>query len=162
MDENLKSRADAKHKFTRKVNLLKDAHARDDPLQALKDIYHEVCEQFDRVEEINDTMVNSLDTKDESYDSLVNDLELYIMDVERVKNDVHAMVVKSENCGNSSVTDLPKTRMQRLNPPHFDGKIRECCTFSKDYVRLMKPVYGDDPYAFVPACQGKHWKSFVE
>lgn len=156
MDENLKkSRADAKRKFTRKVNLLKDAHARNDPLQVLKDIYHEVCEQFNRVEEINDVMVNSLDTKDESYDSLVTDLENYIMDVERVKNDVHAMVVKSENCGNTSVTDVPKTRMQRLNPPHFDGKIREYCTFSKDYARLMKPVYGDDPYALRSCLSGE-------
>ncbi len=45
--------------------------------------------------------------------------------------------------------------MQRLAPPHFDGKIRDYPTFCKDYERLMKPVYGDDTYVLRSCLSGE-------
>ncbi|XP_045117673.1 uncharacterized protein LOC123508205 [Portunus trituberculatus] len=156
MDATLrKSRADAKRKFTRKVTLLKEAYARKDPIQVLKDIYSDVCEQFVQVEEINEKLMDSLDTKSEDYDSVINSHESYIVEVESTKNVVHAMIVKAGNDGKPGVADLSKTRMQRLSPPHFDGKIREYSTFCKDYDRLMKSVYGDDPYALRSCLSGE-------
>lgn len=65
------------------------------------------------------------------------------------------MVVKVENCVETRVADLPKTRMQRLAPPHFDCKVKEYSTFRKDSEKLMKSAYGDDPYALRSCLSGE-------
>ncbi|KAK3879621.1 hypothetical protein Pcinc_015822 [Petrolisthes cinctipes] len=150
MDQDLKdSRAVAKRKFTRKVNLLREAHSQNDPMAVLHDIYSDdILVQFKVMEEINEKLVKSLNSSDENYDKMIDELEIYITDVERVKNDAHAMISKP-------VSDLPKLRMQRLTPPHFNGTIRKYPTFCKDYERLMKPVYEDDPYVLRSCLSGE-------
>ncbi|KAK3894277.1 hypothetical protein Pcinc_001956 [Petrolisthes cinctipes] len=150
MDQDLKdSRAVAKRKFTRKVNLLREAHSQNDPMAVLQDIYSDdILVQFKVMEEINEKLVKSLNSSDENYDKMIDELEIYITDVERVKNDAHAMISKP-------VSDLPKLRMQRLTPPHFNGSIRKYLTFCKDYERIMKPVYEDDPYVLRSCLSGE-------
>ncbi|KAK3884848.1 hypothetical protein Pcinc_010889 [Petrolisthes cinctipes] len=150
MDQDLKdSRAVAKRKFTRKVNLLREAHSQNDPMAVLQDIYSDdILVQFKVMEEINEKLVKSLNSSDENYDKMIDELEIYITDFERVKNDAHAMISKP-------VSDLPKLRMQRLTPPHFNGSIRKYPTFCKDYERIMKPVYEDDPYVLRSCLSGE-------
>ena len=154
MDEQLvKARIIAKRKFTRKVNLLKEAHTQEDPLEVLRDIYDDVCEQFIQIEKINDQLAESIDTKGQNFDVLISDLDHYITDVERTKNAAHAIIAKVAREEKTSVKEMHKVRMQWLTSPHFDSKIRDYPTFCKDYVRLMKPVY-DDPCLTVLPVRG--------
>ena len=154
MDKKLKnSRAVAKRKFTRKVSL--KAHALKDPLQVLQDIYDGISEQFKAVEEMNDKLFKSLDSSDCDYENVIEDLELYITDIERVKNEAHSIIAKAMCDEKQTVSDLLKLRMQRLTPPHFTGRIREYSTFRKDYERLTKPVYDDDPYVLRSCLSGE-------
>ncbi|KAK3893726.1 hypothetical protein Pcinc_000922 [Petrolisthes cinctipes] len=107
MDQDLKdSRAVAKRKFTRKVNLLREVHSQNDPMAVLQDIYSDILVQFKVMEEINEKLVKSLNSSDENYDKMIDELEIYITDVERVKNDAHAMISKP-------VSELPKLRVLR-------------------------------------------------
>lgn len=155
MDEQLlKERAITKRKFTRKVNLLKEAHARKDPMEVLRGIYDEVCEQFIQIEKINEKLAETIDTKEENYDVLINELELYITNVERTKNETRTIIAKVTG-EEKSFKEVQKVRMQRLTPPRFEGKIRDYPTFCKDYERLMKPVYEDDPYVLRSCLAGE-------
>ena len=156
MDEQLvKARTNTKRKFTRKVNLLKEAHAQQDPLEVLRGIYDDVCEQFIEIEKINDKLAESIDAKELNYDVLIRDLDAYTTDVERTKNAAHALIAKVTSEEKMSVKEIPKVRMQRLTPPHFNGKIRDYPTFCKDYERLMKSVYEDDPYVLRSCLSGE-------
>lgn len=40
-----------------------------------------------------------------------------------------------------------QVKVKTIDPPRFDGKIREYPTFKKNYLRLMEKKYGQDPYA---------------
>ncbi|XP_071519126.1 uncharacterized protein [Panulirus ornatus] len=156
MDEQLmKERTLAKRKFTRKVNLLKEAQGRDDRLEVLRGIYDDVCKQFLEIEKINEQLAESLDTKKSNYDVLINELDTYITDIERTKIQAHAIIAKVTKKDKASVNEMHKVRMQRLTPPHFDGKIRDYPTFCKDYERLMKSVYEDDPYVLRSCLSGE-------
>ena len=98
MDQELKNgRAVAKRKFTRKVNLLREAHARKDPMQVLKDIYSDVSVQFRVVEDINEELFKAIARSDPNYEAKIEELEIYITDVERVKNEAFAIMCKVEN-----------------------------------------------------------------
>ncbi len=62
MDEQLvRTRTIVKRKFTQKVNILKQVHTKEVPLEVLKGIYEEVCEQFTQIEKINDKLAESID-----------------------------------------------------------------------------------------------------
>ena len=136
------------------MNLLREAHARKDPLEVLQDIYDSISEQFKVVEEINDKLFKSLDSSDCDYENVIEDLELYITNIERVKNETHSIIAKAMCDEKLTVSDLPKLRKQRLTPPDFTGRIREYPTFRKVYERLMKPVY-DDPYVLRSCLSGE-------
>ncbi|XP_071519109.1 uncharacterized protein [Panulirus ornatus] len=63
-------------------------------------------------------------------------LDTYITDIEKTKIQAHAIIAKVTKKDKASVNEMHKLRMQRLTPPHFDGKIRDFPTFCKDYERL--------------------------
>ena len=106
MDQKLlDNRAVAKRKFTRKVNLLREAHSRKDPKEVLQDIYSDILVQFKVREEINERLVKSLDSSDSNHDNMIDELELYITDVERVKNEAHVIIFKAVNDYKSTVID---------------------------------------------------------
>lgn len=155
MDEQLlKNRMVAKGKFTRKVNLLREAHARKDPLQVLHELFDDVCEQFSEVEKVNDQLINSVDASVKNYEEVIHDLEVYITHVERVKNEMRAIIAKVVS-DQTLVKELPKIKIQPLTPPQFNGKIREYPTFRKDYERLMTPIYEEDPYVLRSCLSGE-------
>lgn len=151
----MKARTVAKRKFTRKVNLLKEAHTRKDPTEVMEGIYEEVCEQFDQIEKINDQLSETLDTKGQDYEAQIKELDVYITEVESTKNVARAIIANVSRKGSTGGKETNKVKMQRLTPPHFDGKIRDYPTFCKDYERLMESVYQKDPYVLRSCLSGE-------
>ena len=74
----------------------------------------------------------------------------YIDSLQRQCHDLKVSIVKlskkeSEDLG--SVGTPATVKVKSLEPPKFEGNIRQYGTFRKDYERLMFSVYGEDPYA---------------
>ena len=84
------------------------------------------------------------------------DKDFYLVDIENTKLSLKAEITRLAN--KESKSEIQKEnvlRVKSLTSPKFTGNIREYGTFTKDYSRLMCPVYGNDPYAFKSCLSGE-------
>lgn len=47
-----------------------------------------------------------------------------------------------------------KFKLKAVEPPTFEGKIREWPTFKSNYDRIVLPIYDEDPYVLLKCLRG--------
>lgn len=59
-------------------------------------------------------------------------------------------LVDIENEGNTR----ENFKLKAVEPPTFEGKIREWPTFKSNYDRIVLPIYDEDPYVLLKCLRG--------
>ena len=149
MDKYKKSRGILKGKFTRKCKLLENRLKANDPYEVLQGIYDELSVIFKDIEVINDSIIDMLNENASYNASGIEEAENYIDQLEMKKTEMRVAVVKCKSTNNTS-----SVKVKSLPHPIFSGDIRKFGTFTKDYDRLMTPIYGRDPYALLKCLSG--------
>ncbi|KAK4290852.1 hypothetical protein Pmani_028375 [Petrolisthes manimaculis] len=151
-------RATAKRRFTRKVNIFRESVCQEDPLSVLQHNYGEVSHAYIEVENIHEKYVELLieTTTDED---LIEDEDQYIMDIERKRNDSHALLAKKSDQQLKVNVSKAKVKVKALDPPVFNGDIREYPAFKADFERLMNDSFGKDPFALKQCLSGDALKA---
>ncbi|KAK4324215.1 hypothetical protein Pmani_005217 [Petrolisthes manimaculis] len=151
-------RATAKRRFTRKVNIFRESVCQEDPLSVLQHNYGEVSHAYIEVENIHEKYVELLSetTTDEA---LIEDEDQYIMDIERKRNDSHALLAKKSDQQLKVNVSKAKVKVKALDPPVFNGDIREYPAFKADFERLMNDSFGKDPFALKQCLSGDALKA---
>ena len=148
MEAIKQSRGTCKAKFTRKCKLLEGRLLQDDHPEVLQDIFGEIVNIFTQVEDYNDQLLDLLSVEKTKNASIISEAEAYILEIEKWKTDLYVEVVKRKAIKPTSV------KVKALPHPEFSGDIRKFGTFTKDYERLMVPLYGRDPYALLKCLTG--------
>lgn len=120
--------------------------------EMLKSRFDEVCEAFKVVEVVHDKLVYMLDNAADDYKSELENAEQYIIQLERIKAANHSRLMKQIKY--NSDKQGTRVKVKSLDPPKFNGNIRDCPTFRKDYERLVTNNYGEDPYALKSCLTG--------
>lgn len=148
-----KQRGIAKGCFTTKVRVFLDCKEKNEPLEVLGAVFNEICENFKRVEIINERLLQVVDD-----DKQISEHLNYICEIEKIKCDIHSALVllkietqKLAPQSDSSCSILVK----KVDPPVFYGNVREFPTFMKDYTRLVIARHGRDPFILRRSLQGK-------
>ena len=123
-----KKRAIVKGKFTRKVTLLEEGVGKGEPVSVLKNNYDQISEAFEQLEDSNDVILTFICYKGLE-ESLVKDAEQYMLNCERVKKEKLTEITKLENAQNSV---KPKVKLKAIEPPKFDGNLRDYPRFKED------------------------------
>lgn len=84
-------------------------------------------------------MWSSLDEK------LEVEAQQYILESKRVKNEAQALMCKTDHEQNTACK--PKVKVKVYEPHNFEGNLKSHPTLKDDFQRLVKSVYGPDPYA---------------
>ena len=150
MEDLKKSRGILKSKFTRKCKLL-EKHL-NDPYEVLQEIYDEISTIFKKIEEVNDSILDLLNQTSSPDQNAITEANNYIEVVEEKKTKMYVDVIKSKSKG---VGGSANVKVKSLPHPEFSGDIRKFGTFTKDYDRLMTPIYGRDPYALYKCLTGE-------
>ncbi|KAK4316629.1 hypothetical protein Pmani_012229 [Petrolisthes manimaculis] len=145
-----KQRGVDKGKFTTKVRIFNNLVLQNNPTEVLDDIFCEICSLFERVENTNDEILQA-----DKEDSQSEHLE-YIGELQKEKCDVQCKLLNyktnkkrqngSENCN---------ILIKKVEPPTFNGDVREFPTFVKDFTRLVISRHGKDPFILRQSLQGK-------
>ena len=77
-----KQRGVTKGKITTKVRILNDLVLQNSPVEVLDDVFSEICDLFEKIERINDHILQEAD------DSLQSEHLEYIGDLQKVKCDI--------------------------------------------------------------------------
>lgn len=155
MEKLAKERATAKRIFTRKANVLRTRISSGDPVTLLQDLRTQLNAAYSEVETAHDDYVQLLmDSAKDDFDPDKEDL--YLVDIENTKLSLEADITRLVSKESTSQAQSGSVlKVKSLTPPKFSGNVREYGTFKKDYLRLMHPVYGDDPYAFKSCLSGE-------
>ena len=152
MERAKRNRAAAKRKFTRKVNVFKEAVDRDGHLAVLQGIFKEVESAFDEVEVAHEDYVKLMDNG-KVEEAVLSDSDNYMLVLEREKLKVHnSLLEKSEKHKSDGVKS--KIKIKALEPPLFSGSNRDYPNFKADYERLMSDNFGKDPFALRQCLSG--------
>ncbi|KAG0718212.1 hypothetical protein GWK47_052867 [Chionoecetes opilio] len=130
-----KDRTAAKRRFTRKVNIFKEAHGAATSGEVLRHMYEKVDESFKVVDAANEEVIALLKESEPC-----DEHERYITDLEIVKHEVYSILVADAG----KVKQKPTLAIKKLEPPKFCGSIRAFPTFLKDYERLVVSQQGMD------------------
>ncbi len=99
--------------------------------EVLEDLFQEICELFDNIEKLNSELLELLDEDSQS------EPLCYITDVQKTKCDTQSKLILFRN-KTSKVTssgDSCNILIKKVDPPIFNGDVREFPTFVKDYSR---------------------------
>ena len=149
MDDLKKKRAISKGQFTRKVKVLEQRLKDGDPHELLDTLYSELKDIYQEIVGFNKSILSILHTDATKYATEIKDADEYMDRLERKKLDLHSSVLKYK-----SNVKLPSVKVKSLPHPTFNGDLRKYGTFTKDYDRLMVPIYGRDPYALYKCLEG--------
>ncbi|XP_068225322.1 uncharacterized protein [Palaemon carinicauda] len=145
MEELKKERTTAKRRFNRKVRLFKDAQRRGDSIETLEVLYTEVSECFEKVDVINEQMIEQLKDGESC-----QEYEEYIKELETIKYSLLGVIKGKTKVKNNTVLALKK-----LEPPKFSGSVRAFPAFVRDYERLVVSQHGKDPYVLRISLEGE-------
>ena len=152
MERAKRVRATAKRKFTRKINVFKETVSQDGHLAVLQGIFKEVESAFEEVEIAHEEYIKILDNG-RVHETVLSDADSYMLELDREKLEVHNLLVKrSEKDHSGSVRN--KIQIKALEPPSFNGSIRDYPNFKADYDRLMSESFGKDPFALRQCLSG--------
>lgn len=146
-----KIRGHAKGKFTRKVKVLQECIDKDEPDEVLSSMKDEVCACFTNVEKCNDDIISELEDS-----TAIDECQEYIIALEREKcRIVSSCVLKQRAAAQGKCAPSKNVLVKKLEPPRFNGNVREYPTFVKDFQRLMVSQHGQDPYVLRQSLSGK-------
>ncbi|XP_068214422.1 uncharacterized protein [Palaemon carinicauda] len=145
MEELKRERTTAKRRFNRKVGLFKDAQRRGDSIETLEVLYTEVSECFEKVDVINEQMIEQLKVGESC-----QEYEEYIQELETIKYSLLGVIKGKTKVKNNTVLALKK-----LEPPKFSGSVRAFPAFVRDYERLVVSQHGKDPYVLRISLEGE-------
>ncbi|XP_063591692.1 uncharacterized protein LOC134768817 [Penaeus indicus] len=142
-------RGTAKGKLTRKLEKFYE-HVKDKvALEILEDNYNLIVKAFEEVELANESYCNLLDETSDTQE--LKSADIYIKELDDKKCAAHVLFVKIKD----EMQMKGAIKVKSIDIPKFDGKIRDYSNFKRDYVRLMQPNYGKDPFALRQCLSGE-------
>ncbi|KAG7157961.1 hypothetical protein Hamer_G014826 [Homarus americanus] len=123
LEQPKKRRKTAKWKFTRKVNLMKEGFAKENPKSVLTDLYQQVSQCFDELENINEKYITLLSESGCSDEELLDEANNYITEVERIKVDMQVQLARYGKYEEKPLTR--KISIKALDLPKFRGHMRD-------------------------------------
>lgn len=142
-----KQRGVAKGKFTIKVRIFNNLVLQNNREEMLDDVFSEICGLFEKVENLNDEI---LQEDDDCFQS--EHLE-YISDLQKEKCDIQGRLLNFKT--NKKRQQGSDILIKKVEPPNFNGDVREFPTFVKDFERLVISRHGKDPFILRQSLQGK-------
>lgn len=159
MEELKKQRATAKRRFTRKCNAFKESVDQEDPTPVLQHTYDEVSRAYKEVESAHETYTEYL-SRTGVEEKVLDEEDQYIIDLERKRKECHILLARNlERQASVNNVSAKKVKVKALEPPTFDGDVREFPTFKADFERLMKDSFGKDPFALKQCLTGEALKT---
>ena len=159
MEQRKRERAAAKRKFTRKYNLFQESVSQEDPVAILQSCYKEVQEAYSSVEDLHEKFVELRMAESDMVEAQLEDEEKYIFELEKKRNIAHSLLIKTTDSQAKQSSDTkPKVKVKALEPPKFDGNIRDYPSFKSDFKRLVNSSFGEDPYALKQCLSGEALK----
>ena len=153
-DQNIKllkkQRGVAKGKYTTKVRVFEEVLCQNSPIEVLDDIFIEISDLFEKVESINDDILQEIDYNSQS-EHLV-----YIGDLQKVKCNIQGKLLNLKSKQKQQVSNENCTVLiKKVEPPTFNGDVREFPSFVKDFTRLVIARHGKDPFILRQCLHGK-------
>lgn len=136
-----------------KVKLFDYLIGRELPVESevLEDVFQEICELFGNIEKLNSELLEVLDE-----DSQSEPLS-YITEVQRIKCESQSKLIllKNKTSKVKASSESCNVLIKQVDPPLFNGDVREYPTFVKDYSILMISRHGKNPFILRMSLQGK-------
>ena len=157
LDKLQRLRDVAFNKFKRKATTLEEQITKEAKLETLSRCFIEMDSAYNKVEEAHELYLEKLihakdlDTdfeKEESFMNTVDSLKITV-------TSAYDNVAQKSNDAKDSIATKPKIKVKPIDPPKFDGDIREYPTFKTDYHRIMTATYGDNPFALKQCLSGE-------
>lgn len=120
-----KQRGVAKGKFTIKLRIFNNLVLQNNREEMLDDVFSEICGLFEKVENLNDEI---LQEDDDCFQS--EHLE-YISDLQKEKCDIQGRLLNFKT--NKKRQQGSDILIKKVEPPNFNGDVREFPTFVKDF-----------------------------
>ncbi|KAK3882458.1 hypothetical protein Pcinc_013165 [Petrolisthes cinctipes] len=158
MEQLKRLRASAKRKFTRKHNIFTESLGDDDPLVVLQGNFDQCDSAFTEVEKIHEEYIGVL-SETGADESVMENEDSYIFDIERKKNNAHKQLEKKKEVDSKILDCKTKVKVKALDPPMFDGNLRDYPSFKADFERLIQNSFGKDPYALKQCLTGDALKT---
>ena len=121
--------------------------------------YREVQEAYARVEDLHERYVELLMKESDVDEQQLENEEEYILELGRKRNVVHSLLIKVTDSHVKQPSDTtPKVKVKALEPPKFDGNIRDYPSFKCDFKGLMNNNFGEDSYTLQQCLSGEALK----
>lgn len=150
-------RGTAKGKLSRKCKLLREQVSENSSWDQIESYYMEVQKAFSELEILHGKVTeNMCQSVEENFDKKLEEEELYIEQAEIIKNEAYAQLMASrKKVEEECATEKLKIKVKPLDPPKFDGDIRQYQTFRSNYRKIMTETYGKNAYALFQCLSGE-------
>ncbi|KAK3893562.1 hypothetical protein Pcinc_002627 [Petrolisthes cinctipes] len=161
VEQRKQRRSAAKRKFSRKYNLFWESVSLEDPEPLLQNSFIEIQAAYKEVEEAHERYLEALVIQGTG-DSQMETEEQYITELEKKRNDAHALLIKhADNKNKLQNSQSTKVKIKALEPPKFDGNVREYPSFKSNFERLMNDNFGKDPFVLKQCLTGEALKTVL-
>ncbi|KAK4304813.1 hypothetical protein Pmani_023248 [Petrolisthes manimaculis] len=161
VEQRKQRRSAAKRKFSRKYNLFRESVSLENPELLLQNSFIEIQEAYNDVESAHEGYLEALVIQGTG-DSQIETEENYITELEKKRNDAHALLIEhSDNKNKLQNSQSTKVKIKALEPPKFDGNVREYPSFKSNFERLMNDNFGKDPFALKQCLTGDALKTVL-
>ena len=156
MEKSHRTRDVAHAKFKRKASVLQDQIDKNGTSEILRRCFEDMSKSYDQLEEKHEEYMEKL-CLNKGLDSELDREETFMDLVDSLKISVttaYDATRPQSSDSQNSVAVKPRIKVKPIDPPNFDGDIRQYLTFIADYDRIMKETYGDNPYALKQCLTG--------
>lgn len=138
-------RGTAKGRFTRKVNLFMDRHAKDDSFDVLEAIHGEVVSAFSHLEEKCENLITFFEDNDQEEET--DGARKYLFDCDSDRCEVLRLLSIAKSRKGIASGGSCQLKVEALKPPRFEGDFRKYPSFKDDFVNIIVSKYGKNPFA---------------
>ncbi|XP_063841247.1 uncharacterized protein LOC135101332 [Scylla paramamosain] len=160
LERRRRLRGTARGKLTRKCNLLSEQVKQGKPSSIIEDYYEEVKDAFRELERRHEDVMDALcesDQEEEDFNGKLKNEEQYIVQAELLKTgacETLLQLCKKEK--ETALTDsATKVKVKPIEPPKFEGDIRQYQTFRSNYDKIMTVNYGENAFALKQCLSGE-------
>ncbi|KAK4311495.1 hypothetical protein Pmani_017044 [Petrolisthes manimaculis] len=151
-------RGTARGKVTRKCQLLNEQVRQGKPSNIIEIYYEEVKEAFTELERRHETLVNRIcegEEKDEEFQVKLDEEDQYIAQVEIMKTEAYDQLLALRKRESDIREQVVRVKIKPLEPPRYDGDIRQYQTFRSNYNKIMTDNYGKSAFALYQCLSGE-------